>query len=111
MEETIQGPTHNVIYQKVDFNSMSDRIFEIIGKSKSKIAQEEGWGLAFGYQIFANYLTDIAKRAIEIDDKIILFALNNIKVLKKVSKEEEDFWQQAYTSWREKQNNKIEVSD
>ena len=105
MEENKQIK-HNVIYQKVDFNSMSDRIFEIIGKSKSKIAQEDGWGLAIGYQIFTNYLTHITERAIELEDKIILFALNNIGVLADISKQEEEELQQAYSKWRKENSNK-----
>lgn len=88
-------------YYKIDFNKMSDEIFDIIAKSKSRKAKEEGFALAIQYQIFSNYLIDIIKNAIEKNDKITLFALNQIGVLTDVEDKDLDDWQSEYEKFSE----------
>lgn len=98
-------------YYKIDFNKMSAEIFDIIAKSKSRKAKEEGFALAIQYHIFSNYLINIVKNAIEKNDKITLFALNQIGVLTDVEDKDLDDWHLEYEKFSEhlKQLEKEEV--
>lgn len=89
------------VYHKIDFNKMSDEIFDIIAKSKSQKAKEEGFALAMQYQIFSNYLIDIIKNAIETENKVVLFALHQIGVLTDVEDKDLDDWQSEYEKFSE----------
>lgn len=100
MEENKENKVINQ-YFKINFNEMSDEIFEIISKSKSKQAQENGFQLAMQYQVFTNYLKVISKNAIEKNDKITLFALNQIGVLTNVESEELEEMQIEYEKFSE----------
>lgn len=110
MEENKENKVINQ-YFKINFNEMSDEIFEIISKSKSKQAQENGFQLAMQYQVFTNYLKVISKNAIEKNDKITLFALNQIGVLTNVEDKDLDDWQSEYEKFSDhlKQLEKEEV--
>lgn len=99
------------IYQKINFNEMSDCLFNIVSKSKSEFARENGFNLAVQYQIFTNYLAHITKHAIEENDKITLFILNQIGILTNVKDEEIQEWQIKYSEFVDKIKNTEEVSE
>ena len=110
MEENKENKVINQ-YFKINFNEMSDEIFEIISKSKSKQAQENGFQLAMQYQVFTNYLKVISKNAIETENKVVLFALHQIGVLTNVEDKDLDDWQSEYEKFSDhlKQLEKEEV--
>ncbi len=73
---------------KMDLLTLEGKITELINNSRSKYAQEEGFGIAVGLDILNSYLVDICKRAIEIDDPIIMCDLLNLGVLKPDNEQE-----------------------
>ena len=73
---------------KMDLLTLEDKVTELINNSRSKFAQEEGFGIAVGLDILNSYLGSICKRAIEINDPIIMCDLLNLGVLKPDNEEE-----------------------
>lgn len=73
---------------KMDLFTLENKITNLINNSRSRFAQEEGFGIAVGLDILNSYLVDICKRAIEIDDPIIMCDLLNLGVLKPDNVEE-----------------------
>ena len=73
---------------KMDLLTLEDKITELINNSRSRFAQEEGFGIAVGLDILNSYLGAICKRAIEINDPIIMCDLLDLGVLKPDNEEE-----------------------
>lgn len=73
---------------KMDIVKLEDKITELINNSRSKYAQENGFGIAVGLDILNSYLVAICKRVIEINDPIIMCDLLNLGVLKPDNEEE-----------------------
>lgn len=74
---------------KMDINILADTIIDALNSSKSRYVKENGFGIEIGLNLLLKYLQEIAERAIEIDDVVILSALLNIGALIPDSKEEE----------------------
>lgn len=108
-QETENRKTTQTHYFSLNFNNMSDTMFEIISKSKSKLARNYSLDLAWSYQFFCNYLKSICNRALEIQDKIQLFCFYQCGILTDVKDEEIKEWQKAYSEWKETQKSNEEV--
>lgn len=74
---------------KMDINKLADTIIDALNSSKSRYVKENGFGIEIGLNLLLKYLQEIAERAIEIDDAVILSALLNIGALIPDNKEEE----------------------
>lgn len=67
---------------KMDINNFFRLIDEVISNSRSKIARENGFGIAVGIELLSAYLRQIAERAIELNDETLLELLVDLHVLK-----------------------------
>ena len=67
---------------KMDINNFFRLVEEVISNSRSKIARENGLGIAIGMELLANYLRQIAERAIELNDDVLIDLLIDLHVLK-----------------------------
>ena len=70
------------IRMKLDINHLYELIEQVISNSRSKIARENGFGIAIGLEVLASYLRDIAERAIELNDDVLIDLLLDLHVLK-----------------------------
>ena len=72
---------------KMDINNFFRLIKEVISNSRSKIARENGFGIAVGMEMLSSYLRQIAERAIELNDDVLLDLLVDLHVLKEVKED------------------------
>lgn len=78
-----------IVRVKMDISKLANKIIDALNSSKSRYVKENGFGIEIGLNLLLKYLQEIAERAIEIDDAVILSALLNIGALIPDSKEEE----------------------
>lgn len=67
---------------KLDYNHLLETIDEVMSNSRSKLAKENGFGIAIGLNMLSDYLKKIAERAIELNDDILLELLVDMMILK-----------------------------
>ena len=67
---------------RMDINNFLRLIDEVISNSRSKIARENGFGIAVGMELLTSYLRQIAERAIELNDDVLIDLLLDLHVLK-----------------------------
>ena len=67
---------------KMDINNWFLHVEEVISNSRSKIARENGFGIAVGMDLLSSYLRQIAERAIELNDDVLIDLLLDLHVLK-----------------------------
>lgn len=67
---------------KMDINNWFRLINEVISNSRSKIARENGFGIAIGMELLTSYLRQIAERAIDLADDELIDLLIDLHVLK-----------------------------
>ena len=67
---------------KMDINNWFRLVDEVISNSRSKIARENGFGIAIGMELLTSYLRQIAERAIELNDDVLIDLLLDLHVLK-----------------------------
>lgn len=67
---------------KLNINHLYELIEEVISNSRSKIARENGFGIAVGLDTLSFYLRQIAERAIELNDDVLIDLLLDLHVLK-----------------------------
>ena len=67
---------------KLDYNHLIELIDEVISNSRSKIAKQNGFGIAIGLELLSNYMRNIAERAIEINDEVLIDLLKDLCILK-----------------------------
>ena len=72
---------------KMDINNFFRLIDEVMSNSRSKIAKENGFGIAVGMEMLSSYLRQIAERAIELNDDVLLDILVDLHVLKEVKED------------------------
>lgn len=78
-----------IVRVKMDINKLADKIIDALNSSKSRCVKENGIGIEVGLNMLLKYLQEIAERAIEIDDAVILSALLNIGALLPDDEQEE----------------------
>lgn len=69
---------------KLDINHLFEVIDEVLQNSRSKIIRERGFAIAVGLELLQHYLRDIAHRAIELDDDVLISLLVDLHVLKEI---------------------------
>ena len=69
---------------KLDYNHLLETIDEVMSNSRSKIARENRFGIGIGLDILTNYIEQIAERAIELNDEILLDLLQDMMVIKQI---------------------------
>jgi hypothetical protein len=67
---------------KLDINHLYELIDEVLSNSRSKIIKERGFAISVGLDLLQNYLRDIAERAIELNDDVLIDLLLDLHVLK-----------------------------
>lgn len=67
---------------KMDINNWFRLVNEVISNSRSKIARENGFGISIGMELLTSYLRQIAERAIELNDDVLIDLLLDLHVLK-----------------------------
>lgn len=67
---------------KLDYNNLLKQIADVL--TESEAAQERGtaFGIAIGLELLSSYLRQIAERAIEIEDEILLGLLKDLCIIK-----------------------------
>ena len=68
---------------KLDINNLFRQIDDVISNSRSKIARENGFGIAIGLDLLSKYLMEIGELAIKQDNKELIEILVDIHVLRK----------------------------
>lgn len=67
---------------RMDINNWFRLVDEVMSNSRSKIARENGFGIAIGMELLSSYLRQIAERAIELNDDVLIDLLIDLHVLK-----------------------------
>ena len=67
---------------KLDYNHLMEQIDDILTESES--AQERGtaFEIAIGLTLLSSYLRQIAERAVEIEDEVLLDLLKDLHIIK-----------------------------
>ena len=73
---------NKTIRMRMDINHLYELIDEVLSNSRSKIVRENGMGIAIGLEILQTYLREIAERAIELNDEVLIECLLNLHVLR-----------------------------
>ena len=74
--------SYKTMRMKMDINNWFRHVEEVISNSRSKIARENGFGIAVGMDLLSSYLRQIAERAIELNDDVLIDLLLDLHVLK-----------------------------
>lgn len=72
---------------KMDYNYLMSQIEDVFNKSRSKIVQENSFGIAAGLDLLCQYMIKIADRALEIEDDVLIELLCDMCILKNVEEE------------------------
>lgn len=67
---------------KLDYNHFLQQIDEVLSVSRSKVAKENALGISYGLQLLSCYIRQIAERALELDDDVLVGLLLDLHVLK-----------------------------
>lgn len=68
---------------KLDYNNLLRQIDEVMSISRSKLARENGFGIAVGLSLLTSYMKQIAERAIELNDDVLLGLLLDLHIISK----------------------------
>ena len=68
---------------KLDINNLFRQIEDVISNSRSKIARENGFGIAIGLDLLSKYLMEIGELAIKQDNKELIEILVDLHVLRR----------------------------
>lgn len=68
---------------KLDYNHLLETIDEVVTNSRSKIAKRYQFGIEIGLNMLTSYLKQIAERAIELNDEVLIGLLEDLMIVKK----------------------------
>ena len=68
---------------KLDYNNLLRQIDDVLSSSRSKVVKENAFGISVGLQLLSSYLKNIAERAVELDDEVLIGLLLDLCILKK----------------------------
>lgn len=80
--QEVEKVANKTMRMKMDINNFFRLVDEVMSNSRSKIARENGFGIAVGMEMLSSYLRQIAERAIELNDDVLLDLLVDLHVLK-----------------------------
>ena len=72
----------------LNYSNLVRNIDEVLAKSRSRIVQENAFGISFGINLLNEYLRRIAERVLEINDEVLIGLLKDLEIL--VESEETD---------------------
>ena len=73
---------------RLNYSNLVRNIDEVLAKSRSRIVQENAFGISIGINLLNEYLRRIAERALEINDEVLIGLLKDLEIL--VESEETD---------------------
>ena len=68
---------------KLDYNNLLRQIDDVLSSSRSKVVKENAFGISVGLQLLSSYIKQIAERAVELEDDVLIDLLLDLCVLKK----------------------------
>lgn len=71
---------------KMDYNNLVKEIDRTVSASRSRAARENVFGIGIGLTMLNGYLTEIAKRAIELNDDKLICLCVDMGILKREEK-------------------------
>lgn len=71
---------------KMDYNNLVEEIDRTLSESKSRVVKENAFGIGIGLTLLNGYLTEIAKRAIELNDDKLIGLCVDMGILKQEEK-------------------------
>lgn len=71
---------------KMDYNNLVEEIDRTLSESKSRVVKENAFGIGIGLTLLNGYLTEIAKRAIELNDEKLIGLCVDMGILKQEEK-------------------------
>lgn len=66
---------------RLDYTNLVRTISSVFEESQSQIVKDNAFGIGMGLDILTCYLRDIAKRAVEINDPVLIGLLKNLCIL------------------------------
>lgn len=69
---------------KMDYNNLVEKIDRTVSASRSNAARENALSIGIGLALLNGYLTEIAKRAIELNDEKLIDLCVDMGILKQV---------------------------
>lgn len=73
---------NKTIRMRMNIQHLYELIDEVLSNSRSKIVNENRISISVGMEILASYLKQIAERAIELNDELLIELLLDLHVLK-----------------------------
>ncbi len=68
---------------KLDYTQLLENIGEVISNSRSKIARENRFGIEVGLNLLTSYIKQIAERAIQLNDEVLIELLLAMSVIER----------------------------
>lgn len=72
---------------KLDYNNLLEQIGGVLSASRSKVVKENAFGISVGLNLLSSYIQQIAERAVELNDDILIGLLLDLHVIKKEDEE------------------------
>ena len=67
---------------KLDYNHLLEIIEDTLSNNRSKKVKENAFGIEIGLNLLTSYLKQIAERALELNDEVLIDLLLNMMILK-----------------------------
>lgn len=71
---------------KMNYNNLVEEIDRTVSASRSRAARENAFGIGIGLTLLNGYLTEIAKRAVELNDDKLIGMCVDMGILKQEEK-------------------------
>ena len=68
---------------KLNYNNLMRQIDDVLSNSRSKVVKENAYGIGIGLQLLTSYIKQIAERAVELEDDVLIGLLCDLCVLKR----------------------------
>ncbi len=75
---------------RLDYTNLVRTISSVFEESQSQIVKDNAFGIGMGLDILTCYLRDIAKRAVEINDPVLIGLLKNLCILAETEDDKND---------------------
>lgn len=66
---------------KLDYNHLMQQIVDFLNENASEEKERIAWGIGIGLEILEAYMKNIAKRAIELNDSVLIDLLKDLCIL------------------------------
>lgn len=74
---------------KLDYNNLMRLMVETLESGKTEVVNNNAFVIGIGLELLTAYMKDIAERALELNDEILIGLLLNMNLLEEKEKEEE----------------------